>query len=541
MYFFSNWRPILVLVLVGVLYMLNGCTATDSESGSGSGSETQTAQLSVSKEPAEAGETSLSSGTYKIGQELELEATPNEGWQFAEWTGDTSSTENPLGFTLQEDMSITAVFTELEPDQYQLMVDANPSEGGSVDPSSGAFEEGAEVQIEATSNEGWNFTGWSGDLDSDENPVTVTMDSTIELSANFEAIMVDLSVAADPSEGGSVDPSSGTFQFGENVEVAATPNEGWQFAEWTGDRSSTENPLSFTIKEDVSLTAVFSEIPEYQLAVEASPSEGGSVEPASGTYQEGTQVEVSATPSEGWEFVEWTGDRSATENPMTVTMDGDVDLTAVFSEIPRYELTVNASPAEGGSVDPTGGTYQEGTEVEVSATPNKHWTFVGWTGDINSTTNPETATINSNTDITANFEQTARPFLDSVQVADSQNSNYLYFGMKEGASSGFDDSDRDAPPRPPQGSFYAELLIENYSLFRDMRPISSSQVVWELAFAPEEGQGPITIRWEFAETQHIGELRLVDDPQNPSIDIDMKSQTSHEVSSSVNTLYIISN
>ena len=66
---------------------------------------------------------------------------------------------------------------------------------------------------------------------------------------------------------------------------------------------------------------------------------------------------------------------------------------------PRYTLT--ASAGEGGSVSPTTGSFNSGTQVSVTATPNSGYQFYWWSNG--STANPVTVTLNSNTSITANF------------------------------------------------------------------------------------------------------------------------------------------
>jgi len=63
-----------------------------------------------------------------------------------------------------------------------------------------------------------------------------------------------------PAGGGSVTPSSGVFDQGDAITVQAFPADGFSFTEWTGDRQSTENPLTFTINEDTELTANFQEV-----------------------------------------------------------------------------------------------------------------------------------------------------------------------------------------------------------------------------------------------------------------------------------------
>ena len=58
-----------------------------------------------------------------------------------------------------------------------------------------------------------------------------------------------------------------------------------------------------------------------------------------------------------------------------------------------YELVV--SPVEGGSVNTSGGSFESGSSVSITATPESEYLFVGWTGT-ESTDNPLTITVNSN-------------------------------------------------------------------------------------------------------------------------------------------------
>ncbi len=51
-----------------------------------------------------------------------------------------------------------------------------------------------------------------------------------------------------------------------------------------------------------------------------------------GTYEDGTDVNLKAIPEEGWYFVEWTGNYEGTEEEMTITMDEDKEITAHFEE-----------------------------------------------------------------------------------------------------------------------------------------------------------------------------------------------------------------
>ena len=66
--------------------------------------------------------------------------------------------------------------------------------------------------------------------------------------------------------------------------------------------------------------------------VGTTTSDKGSVE-GSGTYEEGTEATITATPSEGYQFSGWTGDYVGTENPVSINITGDKNITANFEQL----------------------------------------------------------------------------------------------------------------------------------------------------------------------------------------------------------------
>jgi uncharacterized repeat protein (TIGR02543 family) len=61
-----------------------------------------------------------------------------------------------------------------------------------------------------------------------------------------------------------------------------------------------------------------------------SPSGAGTISPASGTYDAGAEVTLTATPAEGYIFDYWSGDTTDTSSPVTITMDGAKSVRAHF-------------------------------------------------------------------------------------------------------------------------------------------------------------------------------------------------------------------
>ncbi|MBD2715199.1 carbohydrate-binding protein [Microvirga sp. STR05] len=58
----------------------------------------------------------------------------------------------------------------------------------------------------------------------------------------------------------------------------------------------------------------------------------GSVSPASGVYNQGQLLTLTATPASGWQFAGWSGDTMATTNPLTFPVRRSRALTATFTQ-----------------------------------------------------------------------------------------------------------------------------------------------------------------------------------------------------------------
>jgi hypothetical protein len=171
------------------------------------------------------------------------------------------------------------------------------------------------------------------------------MNGGYSVTANF-MVVHDLSISS--TEGGSVTtPGEGVFTYGEAsvVGLAAEAEEDYQFVEWTGDVSTVDDvyaaSTTITMNGDYSITANFGEILSVQYDLTTFSTEGGSVtEPGEGVfnYDEGTVVDLVATPDEGYQFVDWTGDVDTIvdieADATTITMNGDYSITANFVATP---------------------------------------------------------------------------------------------------------------------------------------------------------------------------------------------------------------
>jgi hypothetical protein len=358
---------------------------------------------------------------YESGTVVDLVAEADYGYQFVEWTGDVGTIANvksaATNITMNGDYSITADFVK---QQYDLTISS--TEGGSVTTPGDCnfiYESGTVVDLVAEADNDYQFVEWTGDVGTITNVKSATTNITMNGDYSITAEFVrQYNLTISSTEGGSVTtPGKGIFTYdaGTVVNLVATPDDGYQFVEWTSDVSTIANVESaattITMNGDYSITAEFVK-QQYDLTI--SSTEGGSVTtPGEGTftYDAGMVVDLVATPDDGYRFVQWTGDVSTigdvTAATTTITISGDYSITAEFVK-QQYDLTISST--EGGSVTMPGeGTFTYDTEavVNLMATPDDGYRFVKWTGDVSTIANVESAattiTISGDYSITAEF------------------------------------------------------------------------------------------------------------------------------------------
>ncbi len=212
---------------------------------------------------------------------------------------------------------------------------------------------------------------------------------------------VTLSVASSPGGQVSVDPSGGSYAPGTTVTLTALPDPGFAFTGWSGALSGTANPTTLLMDADKSVSASFSSASQYTVTVQ--PTTGGSValSPPGGVYAAGTLVTVSAVPASGYRFGSWGGALSGTSNPTTLLVDASKTISATF--IRQYTVSVSTTGSGSVSLSPSGGVYDAGTLLTLTAVPVPGASFLGWSGALSGVTNPATLLVDGNNSVTANF------------------------------------------------------------------------------------------------------------------------------------------
>ena len=330
-------------------------------------------------------------GTYYYGDTIQISATPYLGFAFAGWTdGDMT---NPRTVIVTEDQTYTAHF---EIRQCVITTEVYPENAGSII-GGGTYNYGETIHLTAHSNPGYVFSEWDDGVIT--NPRTVFVEGDATYTAVFRLLQYEITAECDPVEGGTV-TGAGIYDYGSTATLPATPNEYYIFVCWSDGIAS--NPRHVTVTQNASYKALFHQqgTPQHTITVLANDPELGAVS-GSGTYPEGTTVEISATPYENVVFNGWNDGN--TDNPRSVTVTEDMTFTAMFEYIPpvvTYTIIVRSENPLQGSVYGSG-TYPENTVINIGATPSPGFYFSGWQdGDMN---NPRTIIVTENAEYIASF------------------------------------------------------------------------------------------------------------------------------------------
>ncbi|MFO7842721.1 MAG: BspA family leucine-rich repeat surface protein [Bacteroidales bacterium] len=286
--------------------------------------------ISASVEPENSGSIT-GAGDYNHGTSVTLTATANTGYTFVNWTEDGTevSIDAEYTFTVTANRTLVANFSL---NSYTISASAAPENSGTIS-GAGDYDHGTSVTLTATANEGYTFVNWTEggtEVSTDAEYIfTATDDRT--MVANFSLNSYTISASAEPENSGTV-IGGGEYDHGTSVSLTATANEGFTFVNWTegGTEVSTDAEYTFTATDDRTLVANFS-LNSYTIIASAEPENSGTITGA-GDYDHGASVTLTASPSEGYTFVNWTeeGTEVSTDAEYIFTVTDNRTLVANF-------------------------------------------------------------------------------------------------------------------------------------------------------------------------------------------------------------------
>jgi len=184
-------------------------------------------------------------------------AVPDTNYHFSAWSGDNTSTDNPLTLTnVTSDKSCVANFAI---DTYAVNFYAGANGSLTGDATQTVNHGASSTAVTAVPDTGAAFTAWSGDNTSTDNPLTVTgVTSAMDMTANFS--LDTYTVTFNPGDHGDLfgSTSQTIAHGGSTTAVEAQARKNFDFLAWSGDSSSTENPLTVTnVTGNMVITATY--------------------------------------------------------------------------------------------------------------------------------------------------------------------------------------------------------------------------------------------------------------------------------------------
>jgi surface protein len=142
-------------------------------------------KYTITLSAGEGGTVSTTGGEYEAGQTVSVTATPQGEYLFKDWSdGNTNATRT---ITVSSNSTLTANF---EKKKYPLTINIE-GEGDVLEEivNSGRstdYDSGTTVKLTAVpAEDGWEFSGWTGAIESDDNPVNLLVSQAQSVTAVF--------------------------------------------------------------------------------------------------------------------------------------------------------------------------------------------------------------------------------------------------------------------------------------------------------------------------------------------------------------------
>ncbi|OHX64517.1 hypothetical protein NH26_23365 [Flammeovirga pacifica] len=120
---------------------------------------------------------------------VDLPSTPIHPAKLFKYWGNSAGEQFDETTIVVENMEVTAVW-----DIKTFTIDITSEDGEvSISPEQLTYDYEVQVTLTATPKEGFEFVSWTGNVVSTDNPFTVTVDKDLKVTANYKAIVTDIS------------------------------------------------------------------------------------------------------------------------------------------------------------------------------------------------------------------------------------------------------------------------------------------------------------------------------------------------------------
>lgn len=285
----------------------------------------------------------IGTGTYSLATSSPQAIGAGSQYRFVNWSdGGPQTHDVTVGAS---GVNITGTFRV----QYLLTLSASPSSGGLIGALGGPYyDAGANVQVIAIPNLGFQFAGWAGAC-SGLNGCTVSMNAPVSVVATFNSLTFNLTINVPAGVkytlGGLplTGPSTVALPQGIYTVALASPQPvgtGVQtaFVSWSDGGAQTHDIILGAAAKTV--TGIFKT--QYQLTVSATPANQGTAGFSGGPFFDaGSQVIITALANPGYVFQYWSGGCTGSNPFCIATVNVPLNVVAHFSV---YYVTASLKP-----------------------------------------------------------------------------------------------------------------------------------------------------------------------------------------------------
>ena len=314
--------------------------------------------------------------------------------EFKAW--EIGGTEYEVGdsYKVNRDTEIKALWENsvITPTTYTVTVSNDGNGTGTADPSTAAA--GTTIILTATPNTGYHLKEWkviSGGVTIKDDKFLMPNDN-VEVKAIFEEdappVPTEFTITVKTDSNGTASASPAKAAAGTTITLTATPNKGYHFKEWQVISGGV------TIKDDkflmpdsnVEVKAIFEkDAPPAptEFTITVTSGDNGTASASHAKAVVGTEIRLTATPNTGYHLKEWqviSGGVTIENNKFTMP-SANVEVKAIFEkDAPPAptEFTITVTSGDNGTASASHAKAVVGTEITLTATPNKGYHFKEW-------------------------------------------------------------------------------------------------------------------------------------------------------------------
>ena len=315
--------------------------------------------------------------------------------EFKAW--EISGTEYKVGdsYTVNGDIEVKALWKNsvITPTTYTVTVSNDGNGTGTATPSTAVA--GTTIILTATPNTGYHFKEWqviSGGGVTIKDDKFLMPNDNVEVKAIFEKdappAPTEFTITVKTDGNGTASASHAKAVVGTEIRLTATPKEGYHFKEWQVISGGV------TIKDDkflmpndnVEVKAIFEkDAPPAptEFTITVTSGDNGTASASHAKAVVGTEIRLTATPNTGYHLKEWqviSGGVTIENNKFTMP-SANVEVKAIFEkDAPPAptEFTITVTSGDNGTASASHAKAVVGTEITLTATPNKGYHFKEW-------------------------------------------------------------------------------------------------------------------------------------------------------------------